>query len=474
MDKDLVITYANKAFEHHSGRKRRAVIGKGIWRSFPHVAYPESPYKINYEKVLKNKESVTFNYHNVHDAWIQIKAFPTREGGIAVFIRDVTEGVKAQQEIEDSERRFRVLTSMTTDIIFRASPDWSTLVRIDDKKFRNNSDTAQLEWVLSFIPGHRNKLVQDSIRHAIKQKCALSVEFPIHRPGDDFESWMFMRAAPIIDSEGTIAEWFGATIDTTERHRQTEMQERVKLVTEQRNALIKLNKVKDEFVAIASHQLRTPATAVKQYMGMLLDGFAGDVEPKQRKFIQSAYDANERELKLISDLLRTAQIDNMSHHLNAQPTDIVTVVKEVIAEHAIMSKQRNRQVILDYKSTAIILPIDAVEIKLALTNLVENACKYSYEDSAITIDLWTDELFAYVSVTDEGVGISPEDQAQIFDKFTRIRNDLTDLVQGTGLGLYWVKKIAEMHGGDVTVSSVPKKGSTFTIKLSRENTPPIL
>lgn len=468
MDKDYVITYANKAFEKHSSMKRRQVIGKTLWRSFPHVAYKDSLYKINYTKVIETRKPVTFNHFNTSKAWVQIKAFPTKEHGIAVFIRDITESMNAQKAIEASEHRFRLLTDMTTDIVFRTGADWKTLHRVDGGRFRNKLKTAPLAWIESLIPADKVKEMHKLRRQATKTKTPLLLEFPINRPNDGFTSWMYLRAVPILDDKGNITEWFGAVIDVTERRKQSAIRERMNLVTEQRNALIKLNKAKDEFVAIASHQLRTPATAVKQYMGMLLDGFAGTLQPNQQKLLQSAYDANERELLLINDLLKTAQIDGSSSNLKAEPTDIVALLTSVVDDHASLTEQRSQQIILNCTRTSLTLPIDATEIRLALANLIENASKYSHAGSTINVTLRLARNFVEIAIADQGVGVSTEHQQQIFEKFTRIRNDLTDVVHGTGLGLYWVKKIAEMHNGSITITSVPGEGSIFTMRLPRQ------
>lgn len=468
MDKDLVIIYANKAFEDHSGTKRKNAIGKSIWRVFPHVAHPDSLYKINYEKVLKTRKPTTFQHLNTSQAWVQIKAFPTKEHGVAVFIRDVTDGMKAQKELEESEYRFRILTNMTTDIVFRANPDWTLLHRVDGRKFRNRHSTAKRAWIESYMPKNSVKEMRAATKKAIKQKTPLSIEFSMRRPGDDFISWLFMRAVPIMDDKGNITEWFGAATDVSERRKQSAIRERMNLVTEQRNALIKLNKAKDEFVAIASHQLRTPATAVKQYMGMLLDGFAGKLDSHQQKLLQSAYDANERELELINDLLKTAQIDGTSHNLRTEPSDIVHILKTAAIELKPAADQRNQQIHFQSTRSNIILPIDTTEIKLAFSNLIENASKYSHPGSDIYVTLKLDRKFVKVTIADKGVGVSMEHQQQIFEKFTRIRNELTDVVHGTGLGLYWVKKIVEMHGGTVVLVSEPGKGSTFTVRLPRQ------
>lgn len=466
-DKDMVVTYANKAFERHAGMKRKNVIGKSLWQSFPHSAYPGSPYKLHYESVISTGKPAKFVHFNSHKSWVELRAYPTDTGGIAVFIRDFTDEVNAKDALAESESRFRALMSTTSDVIFCANMDFSKIRRYDGKKFDSKKSITTVGWIeKQHVSKEDRAKVRAVIANAVANKDVLRMEHPINK--NNKVLWYYVRAVPILDENGDIIEWFGVATDITERRKQSAIQERMSLVTEQRNALIKLNKAKDEFVALASHQLRTPATAVKQYVGMLLDGFAGRLDTNQHKLLQSAYDANERELELINDLLKTAQIDGTSHNFKAEPSNIVTILKEAINEHRSSLDHRNQRAHLKHSRSNVILPIDATEIKLAFSNLIENASKYSHPGSDITVQLKIYKKFVDISVADQGVGVSKEHQQQIFEKFTRIRNELTDIVHGTGLGLYWVKKIAEMHGGTVTITSEPGSGSTFTVRLPRQ------
>ena len=118
--------------------------------------------------------------------------------------------------------------------------------------------------------------------------------------------------------------------------------------------------------------------------------------------------------------------------------------------------------------TDVTLNIDISEVKLVIINLLENASKYSYPGSTVRIVMKKDEALLHVSVIDTGVGIAKTDSKRIFDKFTRVNNDLSDTVTGTGFGLYWVKRLVELHDGTIHVKSKPGKGSEFIIGLPYE------
>lgn len=265
---------------------------------------------------------------------------------------------------------------------------------------------------------------------------------------------------------------YGMVIDITENKQleiehqaQYEIEKRLELLTEQRNALLKVNKIKDEFIALASHQLRTPATAVKQYTSLMLDGFAGPLTSDQKEYMQIAYDSNERQLTVINDLLKTAQIDATSYKLDNKYYNIVAVVQSAVSDMQTAFKMRRQTISFKSSHKNIPVMVDKAEVKLVFVNLLENASKYSYSESEISVAVVKKAESVSITISDTGVGINSDDQQRIFDKFTRIDNDLSDTVTGSGLGLYWVKQIVEKHSGTVRIISQLKKGTTFTVEL---------
>lgn len=269
-----------------------------------------------------------------------------------------------------------------------------------------------------------------------------------------------------IVENGCIARAWGTQHDVTQlRHADDLAVTNLKLKS-QRTQLLALNKTKDEFIALASHQLRTPATAVKQYLGMLLDDFAGPLTADQTQFLQIAFDSNERQLNIISDLLKTAQIDSQMYRLKKSEQDIGNIVKQAAAElEATLELMRHRIEWNHFKPASCL--VDTGEIKLVFVNLLENASKYSYPGSPINVSMRLTEKYVDIAIHDHGVGVAKPDQRRIFDKFTRVDNDLSDTVTGTGFGLYWAKRIVGLHGGHIRVRSTSGVGSTFTVRLNR-------
>jgi len=236
------------------------------------------------------------------------------------------------------------------------------------------------------------------------------------------------------------------------------------LLADQKRQLIKLNQAKDEFISIASHQLRTPATAVKQYIGMITEGFAGDVPSTQLDLLQRAYESNQRELDVIDELLKTAQLDSSRYSLNLSSVDLDAFAADrvKVLRPTVESK---RQKLVFQPGADVSVSIDQHEMRLALDNLIENASKYTPEGRQITVSTARTKTRALIRVRDEGVGIAKQNHKLIFDKFSRVSNALSDTVSGTGLGLYWVRRIVRLHKGTIRVRSEPGKGSEFVISL---------
>jgi two-component system CheB/CheR fusion protein len=260
---------------------------------------------------------------------------------------------------------------------------------------------------------------------------------------------------------------------TAQKNFQLSMDNVTASLTMQRDKLQSLNDAKDEFISLASHQLRTPATAVKQYVGMLSHGYAGVVSEEQATMLDIAYKSNERQLEIIEDLLRVAKVDAGKVYLEKSTYDIGAQIEAVISGQAILFKSRGQTVIFNKPLKQIYIYSDPKLISMVLENILDNAGKYSQTGSVVTIGLKQEGDFTSVSIKDNGVGIRKEDMDKLFKKFVRIDNSLSTSVKGTGLGLYWAKKILDLHGGSIEVTSSSNRGTTFTVITPTKDVQPL-
>lgn len=228
---------------------------------------------------------------------------------------------------------------------------------------------------------------------------------------------------------------------------------------------IELNKTKDEFISLASHQLRTPATGVKQYLGMVLQGMAGDISEAQRTLLEKAYESNERQLTIVSDLLKVAQVDAGKVHIRKRPVDIVDLVRDVAKEQATTYASRQQTLTVTTEKDKIFADADQGKVRMVFENLIDNASKYSDPGKSVHVEVIQEPQWVRVDIIDQGVGLAIEDTDKLFEKFSRVHNHLSTHVGGTGLGLYWAKNIIDLHGGMIRVASTVGEGSTFSVYL---------
>lgn len=258
-----------------------------------------------------------------------------------------------------------------------------------------------------------------------------------------------------------------SVVETKTAHlHQLRMVERNIRLSQQRARLKALNTAMNDFISIASHQLRTPATAVKQYLGMLKQGYAGELSVVQLDFINAAYESNERQLSSTNDLLNIAQIESGSIALIKEQIDVKLLLNEVVKSLTPRIEAQQQRCSFSFrKNVKYILIADKIKLGMALENLISNASKYSHTGSLIRVKLGKTSHSITITVTDQGVGMTKSDIRKLFKKFTRLDNPLSVRAGGMGLGLYWAKKIVDLHGGNINVTSVPSEGSTFEISL---------
>jgi PAS domain S-box-containing protein len=235
-------------------------------------------------------------------------------------------------------------------------------------------------------------------------------------------------------------------------------------VTE-REQLAALNKAKDEFISLASHQLRTPATAVKQYIGILTEQYFGDLNEQQLMTLKSAYESNERQLTIIDDLLKVARLDAGRLHLSCRRTDMKALLNNIIREQHMRFKARRQSIAMNTDAPKVFANIDRDRMYMVLGNIIDNAGKYTRPGKKIEVRLSKKRGLVQIEVEDQGVGIDKKDFGKLFQKFSRIDNPLSTAVGGTGLGLYWSKRVIDLHGGSIEVRSKVNAGTTFIIKI---------
>lgn len=233
-----------------------------------------------------------------------------------------------------------------------------------------------------------------------------------------------------------------------------------------------IEKMKAEFVSVAAHQLRTPLSAIKWTLKMILDGDLGEVSEQQKDFLEKAYQSNERMINLINDLLNVTRIEEGRFLYKPILTSIEDIVQSVLNSYKEMIERKN--INLEFQKPEKELPktkIDVEKISLAIQNLLDNAIKYNREGGKIIISLKHIGDKIEFSIKDNGVGIPKDQQERVFSKFFRGANALKMETEGSGLGLFIAKNIIEAHGGNLWFESEENVGTTFyfTIPIRNES-----
>lgn len=292
-------------------------------------------------------------------------------------------------------------------------------------------------------------------------------DWRVKKDGGKF--WANVVITALYDEDKNLVGFAKVTRNLTERKQHEDaLRDANKLLRRQQRELEALNISKDEFVSLASHQLRTPATGIKQLLGLLLEGFSGELTSEHRTILERAYLSNERQLSIVNSLLKVAQVDAGKVILKKQPANIAKLLKTLALAQANSFKVRKQTLVLDTesaKNATALLDIDY--IRMVLENILDNASKYTHTHGKITIKLVQDVDTVAISISDTGVGIAKKDIDRLFKRFSRVSNELSTSVGGSGLGLYWAYKVVSLHGGSIQVTSVPDKGTTFKVVLPK-------
>jgi signal transduction histidine kinase len=222
-----------------------------------------------------------------------------------------------------------------------------------------------------------------------------------------------------------------------------------------------LERTKTDLLSIASHEIRGPMTIIKGYLTMLEAGSMGELPAKAHSVLPLLVSKSDEIDWMIEQMSETSRLEEGRLELDRRPADLGELIEETVTGMRLLLNGHTVQV--NVPAEPIQAEVDRDRFRIVVRNLVGNAVKYSAGGTEVVVNATQDGDQAKISVTDSGVGLSDEQQARLFSRFTRIENKLH--LQGTGLGLWLSREIARMHGGDVTVESTEGKGSTFTFAV---------
>jgi len=239
-----------------------------------------------------------------------------------------------------------------------------------------------------------------------------------------------------------------------------------KLVINQLEQMARLNKMKNEFISVASHQLRTPLSAMRWQAELLISKMSEGLDEKQMEKINNIDMLSLRMTRLVNDLLDVARIDQGRMKLEIKEVDVIPILKSILEETIKpLASEKNVKIVFDENRSCSKIMTDEDKIRLVFENLLSNAVKYTLEKGEVEIKCSVKEESVLFEVRDTGIGIPYSQQGQVFSKFFRSSNVARYQTEGTGLGLYIAKSIIEQTGGKIWFESEENVGTTFFFTL---------
>jgi signal transduction histidine kinase len=282
-------------------------------------------------------------------------------------------------------------------------------------------------------------------------------------------SRLFSDSEKAMDSLGTETEKKSSEIEELEKITRQLVRRDLELARANQR-LAELDIAKSDFVSVAAHQLRTPLTGVKWSYAALLDPKTGPLNKDQKQLLEDGLAAITNTVDLINDLLNVAHVEEGKYKFDFKRQSLLPIAQQAIAGLKMVADEKKITLFSKMPDSGLPdLNLDGEKIQLALTNLVDNAIKYTPEGGRIDFMVSQEQGLVKIVVQDSGIGIPKSQKGRLFTKFFRAENAVGVQTSGTGLGLYMVKSIIERHGGKISVDSAEGKGSTFIITLPEQS-----
>jgi len=499
-DPDYTIVDANHLREKMTGISREDCIGRKLFEIFPYtqahfmetagkdlrkhllgVIRTGRPYKLApVDSLLVDDDGVK------RPIYVQATYSPLRDSTgkvrhILASTRIVTDELQAIERVVTAESRLAAALTIgkvgswvfdvTTQRII-GDDNFKQLFKMPEKRAR----IYNLELFLADVHEDDRAHVATTVRQSLKRHTPFEVECRVEI-SDGTQHWILARGQPEDDtSEGTPSLFSGVVVDLTEQRnlraqvelarQQDRLNRQAARALQQRNEELEaIGRSKDEFVALASHQLRTPATAVKQYLGMVLQGYVGDINDDQTDVLTKAFESNERQIQIINQILSAARADTGRLVMMPIPVDLRSLVQGISADLEALFAQRQHVFDAIVPDKPVRVSADLGYLRMAIENILHNASVYTPAGGSITVRLSQTAKRCKLTISDTGVGIKKADLGRLFVKFSRIHNPLSVEAGGSGIGLYLSAEIVRLHGGEISVDSQAGKGSTFAISL---------
>ncbi|MBD1835632.1 PAS domain S-box protein [Cyanobacteria bacterium FACHB-472] len=465
LDENWRFTYVNQFAETLLDRTPGDLIGKNFWEEYPGLIGSELEQM--HRRVIRDRvaRSLTAFYPD-HDRWYEVRSYPAAQG-ITIYFRNVTDQIQAEAALRESEERYRTLFESIDEgfciieVLFEGND-----TPIDYRFLEINPAFEQQTGLQQAVGKTARQLVPDIEDHWINiygQVALTGKSVRFENGSEAMNRWYDVYACRTGQPEARkVAVVFK---DISDRKRiEAEREQLLQREQTAREAAERANRIKDEFLAVLSHELRSPLNPILGWSNLLQ---RGNLDATKTATALATIERNARlQSQLIDDLLDISRILSGKLSLKAMSVDLNMVISAALETVRLAAEAKSLQIQTTFSPSQGMVIGDSGRLQQVIWNLLSNAVKFTPQGGQITVRLSQTGTHAQIQVTDTGKGINPEFLPYVFEHFRQEDGATTRKFGGLGLGLAIARQVVEMHGGTVTVDSPGiGLGATFTVQI---------
>ncbi|MCK5654059.1 MAG: PAS domain S-box protein [Dehalococcoidia bacterium] len=460
---DLTLTYVSPSITRTLGYSTEEVIGKTFEGLLTPASFEVATKVLAEELAIESMVQkdllrsrileLELNCEDGSTIWAEViitflRDPDDRAVGILGTARDITERKRAEEALRKSEDKLQQLFKSATDGIFALDLN-GAYTELNERMLVmlgfSSKDEILGKNALEFVAPRDINMVMVDMQRTLEQGTVMCLEYTSLR-ADFSEFPVELTVAALRDASGNPVGFVGILRDITERR--------------------KIEQAKRDFVSLVSHQLKTPVVGIKLGIENMLQGLTGDLTTKQKQYLQEMHEICSRNYRLVSDLLNISRIERGVLPVDIEPIKLREIVDLSLQDYRGSIKKKGLALNLEETDEGVVVLADVDKMVEALSNVINNAVKFT-DKGSITIKITREGKYGIVEVMDTGTGMPDDVLNSLFTK-EKALSDAPTSGGGAGLGLYIAKSFMEVQKGDITATSVVGKGSTFVLRIPRE------